>query len=245
MFKFLRKSTLLKAEEFFESFQRLIYPPLCLHCREELALKKYFLCENCFSSLELIDPLERCSYCFSPSGQSTSCRHCEQNPPALYRIAAAFDYMGPAATLIKEMKYFNQSYLSEGLAAYMVLQFLTLKWPKPDVIVPVPISFSHWIQRGYNQSFLLAKEVGRLLECPVKEVLGRYSGDYSQAGLNHEQRKSLEGNSLFLRNKQVLHDQNVLLIDDVLTTGTTFRKCAEALEQGCPSKVYGLTVCCG
>lgn len=247
MFRSLRKNISLKngLSDLFHSFQRLVYPAVCLHCGEELPLKRSLLCTECFEGLELLLPRERCVYCFSPQRRLTVCKHCEKHPPLFHRVAAVFEYHGPAATLVKKMKYSNLPYLSEGLAAYMVLQFILLKWPKPDLIVPVPISFTHWIHRGYNQSYLLAKEIGKLLNCPVLEVLGRKSGDYSQAGLNHAQREALEGSSIYLKKKGKLPDQTVLLIDDVLTTGTTLRKCAEILEEDYPFKIYGLTTCCG
>lgn len=158
-------------------------------------------------------------------------------------MAAAFDYVGPAATLVKRMKYSDKSYLAEGLAGYLAGQYLNLNWPLPDVIVPVPIAFTHWIQRGYNQSQLLAQHLARVLDCPVQEALKRKSGDYSQAGLTRKQRMELNGNRILLKKDQNLQDKCILLIDDVATTGSTLRKCAEVLMEDCPASIYGLTVC--
>ena len=73
-------------------------------------------------------------------------------PSQFHCIAAAFDYVGPAASLVKKLKYGNQPYLVKGMAGYLVAQFNELQWPFPDAIIPVPLSFSHWLERGYNQS---------------------------------------------------------------------------------------------
>lgn len=134
-------------------------------------------------------------------------------------------------------------HLAKGASAYLTAQFLLLDWPLPDVIVPVPISFTRWFQRGYNQSFLLASGLGEMINRPVQEALLRKSGDFSQAGLNHRQRISLSGETILMKKHQGLQDKCILLIDDVMTTGTTMHKCAEALSEECPGRIYGLTLC--
>ena len=77
------------------------------------------------------------------------------------------------------------------MAAFLVAQLDRLGWPMPDAIIPVPLSFGRWLERGYNQSALLADEMGALLQCPVWNALKRKSGDFSQAALSLEQRKAL------------------------------------------------------
>jgi ComF family protein len=141
------------------------------------------------------------------------------------------------------MKYAQQPYLAKGAAAFMVAQWANLEWPMPDIVVPVPMSFTHWLERGYNQSELLAKEIATLLDRPMVNALGRKSGDYSQAGLSISQRRSLEGSRFYLRSNQLLYDKTILLIDDVITSGTTLNRCAEALMEGHPGVVYGLSFC--
>jgi ComF family protein len=124
-----------------------------------------------------------------------------------------------------------------------VAQFFRLDWPIPDVIVPVPISLTRWLDRGYNQSALIAKEMSTLLEVPALDVLKRRSGDYSQAGLSYAQRKTLSSNSFLLKKSLSIQEKTVLLIDDVYTTGTTLACSAEALCAGFPEHIYGLTLC--
>jgi ComF family protein len=203
------------------------------------------LCSTCGSLLELIDPQERCPTCFNllPEELSLLCHHCLQYPSLYFRMAAAFDYDGPAAALVKRLKYANQPYLALGMAAFLVAQFDRLQWPFPDAIVPVPLSFTHWLERGYNQSALLAEEMGKLLQCPVWYVLKRQSGDYSQAALNLEQRKALDGRRFHLNLTYSLQGKVLLVIDDVMTSGSTLRHCAETLGAGYPASLYALTFC--
>jgi predicted amidophosphoribosyltransferase len=75
-------------------------------------------------------------------------------------------------------------------------------------------------------------------------VLKRRSGDFSQAGLNHHQRLQLmQDEAIYLRDGVKLHDQTILLIDDVMTTGRSLQCCAKALFEGYPSELYALTFC--
>lgn len=233
------------AQNLAKAFLNLAYPPLCLHCRGNLKENQSIFCDNCLALLELIDPKERCPHCFSIDycQESRHCPACFHKKLLLTKLAAAFDYVGPAATLIKKMKYSNQPYLAEGAAAYLAAQFLELNWPMPDVIIPVPMAFTHWIDRGYNQSQLLAASLAKILGRPIQEALRRKSGDFSQAGLSRQQRLALDGKLIRLKKGQKLHDKTILLIDDVTTTGSTLNKCAEALIEDCPSAIYGLTVC--
>lgn len=195
--------------------------------------------------MEEINPEERCFYCFSSEavGESTACFTCQQNPPVWHRAASALDYVGPAVTLVTAMKYGNQPYIAKGAAALMASQLSKLDWPFPDLIVPVPIPFTRWIQRGYNQSGHLAKYLGMMVERPVCQALKRRSGDFSQAGLSSKQRKELKSDSFTLVKKNALEDKIVLLIDDVMTTGSTLKCCAEVLLEGVPKNIYVLTVC--
>jgi len=227
------------------SFIDLVYPSLCLHCRDSLPKGWSHLCPECLAKLELIDHKERCPYCFTSNYNPGSelCPACRRLDPILHGMAAAFDYVGPAATLIRKLKYSDQPYLAKGVGAYLAAQFLELQWPWPDRIIPVPISLTHRLDRGYNQSLLLAQSMAEILDAPIQEPLIRKSGDFSQAGLNYKQRMNLKATTFILKKEQHLHDKCLLLIDDVMTTGSTLRRCAEALQEECPASIYGLTVC--
>lgn len=228
------------------SLFRFFYPSHCLHCGESIPEPADVLfCSGCSSLLDMLHPDERCPTCFCShyDKRDRKCRDCTHGGLPYQRAAAVFDYRGPAATVIKKMKYGNQPHLAKGAAAFMVAQFIQLNWPMPDALVPVPMSAIHWIDRGYNQSALLAEEMGRLMEVPVWDVLKRRSGDYSQAGLSLSQRKGLEGKRFQLKPKVVIADKSLLMIDDVMTSGSTLRRCAEALAEGHPARLYALTFC--
>lgn len=229
----------------FKHLIDFLYPPFCIHCEAQLSADEVNFCTFCFQDLKVIEPSDRCPHCFSPeiTRQKEVCAKCRETHPLWNFAAAAFDYQGPAASLIREMKYSNQPYLSKGLAAFMAIQFVSLKWPTPDIIVPVPVTFFRFLQRGYNQSALIAEELGKILNVPVCKSLKRRSGDFSQAMLSSKERRSLGNSTFYLAHKGVLSDKVVLLVDDVMTTGTTLSRSTEILLDEFPEAIYVLTGC--
>lgn len=241
----LSQSVLAICQTLHQSFLHLAYPSKCLHCSTRLPPTSLVLCAACASLLELIEPDERCPTCFNPLSEEPSlvCHNCLHYPSVYFRMAATFNYEGPAATLVKRLKYANQPYLARGMAAFLLAQFDRLQWPLPDALVPVPLSFMRWLERGYNQSALLAEAIGQLLQRPVWHALKRRSGDYSQAALNLEQRKMLAGNRFQLHPKYPIEGKILLVIDDVLTSGSTLKCCGEILNVARPASLYALTFC--
>lgn len=228
----------------FSSISHLLFPPVCMHCHQSTTHQRYPMCNACLELLTLIDLELRCSVCFSAVEQeNTLCKECRENPPVFKRLAAAFDYMGPAATLLQNLKFHQQPGFAKSAAAYMVIQWERQNWPMPDLIVPTPQSFMHWLTRGYNQSALIAEEIGKLLDRPVANLLKRSSGAFSQSRLSQTQRKDLCSHSFSWKTEKELSDQTILLIDDVITTGATFRRCAAAIQEGFPAAIYGLAFC--
>lgn len=213
----------------------LIFPPLCLHCKEKCA--QHF-CPTCASSFELIDPLTRCPFCFGLSNGRQPCEECTRKKRWHIRIASSLDYFDPVQTLVKRMKYGRMPYLARTAAAFMVLQWTRLKWESPDLIVPVP---RHLWAQGLNHAALLGKEMGRSLNVKVASIVKRRAGDLAQASLTAGQRELLTDANFYLKERPSIEGKTVLIVDDVMTTGTSIRHTAEALRGGLPKKIYALT----
>lgn len=131
-------------------------------------------------------------------------------------------------------------YLAKTGAAFMVAQFMRLEWPNPDFIVPVPRR--NWFQ-GRNHAHLLALYFAKNFGKKPSSLIKRKVGDLSQARLSKTQREQLLVSSFYLKKKQApVEGKIILLIDDVMTSGTTLRHCAETLSQGYASKIYALTL---
>ena len=229
----------------FGALKEFAYPSICLHCLQINDHKNKHLCADCLTHLKFIDPQERCQSCFIYLEDSTQkiCLPCLQSSYPFTKVGAVFDYTGPAKTLVKAFKYENQPYLASGLSSYLALQFLELNWPMPNLIVPVPISWMKSFSRGFNQSQLLAENLGSILNCPVKNLLKRKCGEFSQAGLSRKQRKEINSTSFTLKRFSKIEDKRILLIDDVITTCSTLDACSKELLKGFPSEIYALSLC--
>jgi ComF family protein len=172
------------------------------------------------------------------------CGECVKEDSLFKEVGAAFDYEGPAASLIKRLKDGSEPHLAKAAGAFLAAQWANLKWPFPDLIVPVPQRFSHWIGRGYNQSQLLAESFGKRLSRPVVPLLSCKGAGMAQTGLSKEQRKQIpQGQFLLKKNVQMVEDKTICLVDDVMTTGTTLRACAKAILKHSPAQIYALTFC--
>jgi ComF family protein len=240
-----KENLLFFVQQLKNSCLHLFYPTRCLHCRQLLEPQTQILCQDCSLLLTLIDPEECCAICFNVLNhcEISPCQKCRKTPSLYHRLGAAFDYEGPAALLVQRLKYANQPYLAEGMAAFLLAQVEQLQWPLPDILIPVPLSRLRWLERGYNQTALIADALGQMIQRPVLNILKRRSGDYRQASLSYSQRQNLAINSFWLEDSFKLHDQVIWVIDDVMTSGATLRRCAETLSQGGPAKLYGLTFC--
>jgi competence protein ComFC len=200
---------------------------------------------SCQGELELLSPLNRCPFCFSvvESGLKKPCDTCVKKERFCNYMGSSFEYMGVAKSLIKEFKYYDHPELAKSLSSFMLMQFLELKWPLPDLITFVPSTLTRKLERGYNQSELLAQEFGKLIAIDVKPLLKKTKSSLSQTYLSSRTRKELQFDLFELRDKDNFADKVILLIDDVCTTGTTLQAAGSALTQGFPKKIYGLTFC--
>ncbi len=176
--------------------------------------------------------------CFSCVGEMVPIAHPliqERQGPLSYR-AALYDYNGRAGQAVRRLKYARSTALSGFLASQIAraIDELALSF---DVAVPVPIHWTRWCERGFNQSDILA---GELL--PDRHLLKRIRATRPQVGLNREQRtRNLDG---AFRAGEDAGGKAILLIDDVVTSGQTAKECAKSLLAAGANEV-GLLAFCG
>lgn len=143
------------------------------------------------------------------------------------QIACHYDY--PMDRLIQLFKYEQKLYLENLLAGVLV----SLKLPKVSAVVPMPISTDKLVQRGYNQSLLLAKQVAKHLQVPVWQPVSRLK-QHSQKGLSRLERIEDIEAQFQISTSSKLRYRKVLIIDDVVTTGSSIRALNQKLEElGC------------
>jgi ComF family protein len=233
----------LRAE--VNGFIDLFFPPLCLLCHAPRGESlDPFLCNGCLGGfLPLTSP--RCPRCALPfatiGGGDHVCGECLLQPPDFAWTVAAGLYEETLRHAIHRFKFDGTLALDRPLARLLdaAWQRTASAWT-PDLIVPVPLHPRRLGQRTYNQALLIARELGRIRQLPVDvRLLVRILPTVAQAGLTaRERHRNLLGAFALMR---PLSGEKILLIDDVMTTGTTARICATALRAGGAGEV-GLAV---
>jgi ComF family protein len=147
--------------------------------------------------------------------------------------------------LIHHFKYSKKEYLARFLISmlFKALETDTTFPESPELVIPVPLHWRKKMQRGFNQSELLAYHVGRYLEIDAQPTcLSRIKNTPPQTSLTSAQREDNVKGAFLVKRPDVLKGKTVLLVDDVLTTGLTASECARVLKKTGAEKVYVLTV---
>lgn len=205
--------------------------PLCAGCTAEIKVPGPLYCLRCGKPLP--DGGAHCYQCRGSKAKKFKCR--------LIRSAVVF---GPQVRgVVHAFKYTDKPYLAGWLAEWMNRRWAAYpELARAELLVPVPLHAKKFKSRGYNQSELLARELGRLRGLPVDALsVVRVRNTPSQTGFGREGRlQNMSGAFACVRPEQV-KGKTVLLIDDVATTGATLEGCAEALKAAGAKAVMAYT----
>ena len=210
----------------------LVLPAKCAVCGRE----GDFICAGCRATLPKLNR-PYCGLCASP-GAETPCSSCQEWPPPYDRITAPYLMDGGVRDIVFELKYRDIRALAPDVGELMAHHLESARL-SPDVIVPVPLHRRRERERGYNQAMLLARELGKRTGLPVEEALRRTEDTPPQVamvGLDRR-RANIEGAFECVADAS---GRRVLLVDDVVTTGSTMGACAAPLKTAGASRVWGL-----
>jgi ComF family protein len=171
------------------------------------------------------------------SGRCTLCRLDLAGFDAVYTYGS---YEGSLRKLIHLFKYEKIHTLAKPLSR-LLAQVLPRE-ERFDLIVPMPLHWRRRWERGFNQSALLARAIGRVWNVPVKNAVRRVKATVPQAGLTNAKRRANVAKAFVEKRNAGLEGARVLLVDDVLTTGATAAACARALKRAGAKHVALLAV---
>ncbi len=183
-----------------------------------------------------------CPSCGRPQPSGTLCSSCVNWQAEIDGIRAPFRFEGIIRQAVHQLKYRNLRALTPHLAAWLY-DYLTAHPMPVQALVPVPLHPKRLRERGYNQSSLLAHELGKLTELPViDDCLYRLKATSPQARTATVSERRANVANAFACQGQSLHRKQVLLIDDVATSGATLNACAAALKAAGTTLVWGLVI---
>ena len=213
-----------------------VYPPHCVVCGRLGA----WVCDGCTADIAVFRaPL--CRQCGKSIDAPGVCSECRAEESYLAGMCAVGPHRPPLQQIIHAFKYTGVRVLSGPLGALLEDRWRRDRLPI-DGIVPVPLHSARQRQRGYNQSILLADELGARLGLPVHpELLVRARNTRSQVGLSGGERWANVWGAFRCPTDQ-FPGTRLLLIDDVMTSGATLQACAHALRERGAASVWALTL---
>lgn len=216
---------------------KLVFPKKCAVCGEIIPDNNSAVCEKCFKKLRFIHE-PSCKICAKPKNL---CK-CKDGDSRFYDSAtAAMEYDKNSSKIIWAFKFYGKRYISPFLSEYMIKRCNENFDAHFDAVTYVPLGKKRRRERGFNQAELLAREVAKALCIPCENMLVKTGRNRAQHTLSRRER-ILNVKGVYSADKRAaIAGKNILLIDDVLTTGATMNECAMALKKHGANKVCALS----
>jgi ComF family protein len=236
-----------KGKAFLDTLN-LLLPNRCRFCGASLS-SGVCVCDGCIHLLEIIDRVS-CSRCGAPVDSNPisvdgACSQCRELSFLFGRNVSLGVFSGRLRNLIHAFKFEGRRSL-HWFFADLLHRTTQLYIQRADVLAAVPLSTARYAERGYNQSFLLARSVARHADMPfVGRAIRRRGNAAPQSSISARQDRITNLSDTFaVGNRYVcrFRHKRILLVDDVLTTGATASACAEALLRAGASSVDVLTI---
>ncbi len=229
-----------------------LFPQICIACKKPASGPdiKTWLCKDCISALRdnlSYRSVNACPFCsLNKKIKACTCGKIGMNEP-YESMFSLFDFDSLLSTIIHEFKYSGFKSLAFTMGRSFSSQLPQTFFDETDLIIPVPLHFLKTIKRGYNQAEHLAK--GFIVEkkplIPIRsDILKRRKNTKSQTALSRKKRLRNMTNAFFIpTSKQILvKNKNILIVDDVITTGATTKHCSLVLRQAGANRIRILSL---
>lgn len=231
-----------------ERLVNMIFPIRCPMCENIIVQKGKMICEDCDSKAVIIKEA-KCEKCGKAllTGERLYCSDCNVINHKFKKGVSVFEHEGALRESVYRFKYNNAREYADyyGKVAAEVYERTFVKWGI-DVIVPVPLYKNKEIKRGYNQAKVFADSISKYTGIPVDaKCLIRRKSTVPQKELSIEMRKANLEKAFAVDDLKVLKYKNILLVDDIYTTGSTIDACAKVLMAAGVENVYFVCISTG
>ena len=230
-----------------EKVLSVFFPKTCPLC-ERVIYNNRDICSDCEASLHMIDE-PKCYKCGKALStyEKIMCNDCRKLIHHFEKGAVLFEYKDEIRQSLYRFKYKNQRNYARFYAKTAAEKYLKNfeEW-NINKIVPVPMYNKKKVIRGYNQAEELAKSLSGCTGIPMdNKCLIRIKNTIAQKGLSNQERRANMNEAFAVKVSEVKKGENVLLVDDIYTTGSTIDSCSRILKKAGVQKVYFLCVAAG
>ena len=213
-----------------------ILPRFCIHCDKKLFNSEQFICASCHQEIKIPgDALIQSEY---------SRKFAEKKLVTDFMSTYIFEKDGVLQSMIHSLKYDNNFRIGEYLGKLTAIELdsILTAW-NADLIIPVPLHSLKKAERGYNQSYYIAKGISAVTNIDVKyNTIKRIRFTKSQTTMNLKEREENISGAFLCGDKKAVEGKKIILVDDVITTGSTINEAASALIKAGAAKVYATSV---
>ncbi|MDO4301162.1 MAG: ComF family protein [Clostridia bacterium] len=231
-------------KEIIDDILSIVYPNHCISCGEVLnAGKDKWLCNNCRCDFEITEH-KRCKTCGRIIYHDGKCRICNSERIYFDKGYSVLVYKDSVRNGIMNFKYKGLyrygKYFGNIMVNYAV-QNINMSF---DYVTAVPLHSKRFKDRGYNQSKILAKAVAESMNIKYMDLLIRNKNTKAQNSLNRKERKENIRDAFSLRKGMSVENKNILIIDDIYTTGATINECSRVLKKNKAAVVEFFSLSC-
>lgn len=225
-----------------ETLKDILFPRICFLC--ERRIRCGFICESCYAKINFLNP-PLCRMCSTPiKGKNAEvCKRCKNKVFFYDQLISAVVYAQPFISLFHLFKYRQNDFLKELFSSIIATHLKNIGFDssKYDFMLGIPAHPLRIREREYNQTTLLAKNVANYLNLPFRnDILYCIKYHKSQTKVSPQVRfTNIEG--AFYADKKV-RGKNVILLDDVVTTGATVSECSKVLKQKGAERITVITL---
>ena len=188
----------------------------------------------------------RCTSCglavMSSAPTETLCGACRSEPPAFDQTVVVADYAPPIDSLVQDLKFRAQLPLARAFG-HLLIRAAGSSLQNADLVLPVPLSRERLEQRGFNQALEIARPLARAWQIPlIIDSCVRTRNTSAQAELPLNERRVNMRGAFAVRDRRVIENQHVMVVDDVMTTGHTLHELASCLKRHGAARISNLVL---
>lgn len=229
-------------KSFLNTIIDVIFPRICFACQKKIT--KGVLCNDCRKKIKPIKP-PTCKLCAKEIGgkEYLICPSCRKGQIYYDRLISCFYYQDPLKNLLHLFKYQHRDFLDKVLADFFIDSLSKLGFPDHnfDILTAIPSHPTRLREREYNQSNLLAKRLSHYLNVPYRNDI-ILCKEYRPSQTKIDKNLRSENVKNIFEAKEDLRNKNIIVVDDVVTTGATLSECAKALKEKNAGLVVAITL---